>query len=273
MLKTRSRVGALEATVVLQDPSRVHYGSAEPVRGHVRLSYIPNTQQQQQQPAADRELFGPCKVHVALQGCLKVDVKPRIGSADLYPEHERVPLFAAAEACIFDGALRLTRDHAGLELPFELRLPAAIGEEEAGQFARKFAYHVQRQRGEQVRSRSAPATAALDDAVRAQAGGRRKQHHRQHQRQRHGRGWQRGDTGRRAVPGVVPARDARDRGGPEGRLRRRAHGRGQRPPGPGMPRRRGPLRATSGQPACARAARAERGRVRGRQGPRSRLAA
>lgn len=88
-------VGSLNATVVPNHPLGLHCGPDDPVRGNVRVRYVPPHKQ------PDSELFGPLKISITVYGRLKTKLKP--GKETF---RERVPLFQR-KLEVYNGPIRI----------------------------------------------------------------------------------------------------------------------------------------------------------------------
>ncbi|KAI1274950.1 hypothetical protein F5Y07DRAFT_188406 [Xylaria sp. FL0933] len=107
-------VGTLFAKVVLNQPSKIHCGSRDPVQGHVNIRYQPGAKN------ASSELFGPLRVSVFLHGRAKSKVWKSNGqTTSIY--RGRAPLFSH-RVVVYDDSFRAQPGDTAI-FPFTLYFP------------------------------------------------------------------------------------------------------------------------------------------------------
>jgi hypothetical protein len=109
-------VGTLHAKIVLNQPGKIHYGSRDPVLGHVHIQYQPGPQN----PGA-AELFGPLRVVVILRGRAKTMIWQSQGYSGGGMYCSRVPLLRKS-LLIYDDSFRAQPGDSVI-IPFSICFP------------------------------------------------------------------------------------------------------------------------------------------------------
>lgn len=110
-------IGTLNARVVLDEPSTIHYGSADPVKGKVILTYMPSAKTREE---SSLELFAPLQLALIFHGRSKTKIWKSSGQ-NQHIYRARVPLFSARKK-IYDDSVRI-RQSRPQEIPFTLYFP------------------------------------------------------------------------------------------------------------------------------------------------------
>jgi hypothetical protein len=115
--------GSVLARIVLDDPTRCHFGPKDPVKGHVSLQYrFPGAYSSQSSSGPARELFGPLKIVLTFGGRVKTKIyRDDYDTSSTY--RGRAPLFSQRHE-IFDGPYTSKLKEC-VRFPFSLNFPVA----------------------------------------------------------------------------------------------------------------------------------------------------
>jgi hypothetical protein len=119
-------IGTLVAKIVLDEPRKIHYGSSDPVKGKVVLTYTPSAKTRE---SSNPELFGPLQLAVTFHGRSKTKVYKQSGN-NRHIYRGRAPLFSQSKR-IYDDSFR-ARPYEPHSFPFEIFFPEGAPTKVAG---------------------------------------------------------------------------------------------------------------------------------------------
>ena len=106
-------IGSLSAQVILDDPSRIHHGPSDPVRGRVELSYLSHKQ-------SSTELFGRLVLDLTFHGRTKTKIWRSNGQSTI-TYRGRFPLLSITRK-IYDDVVKMAPGEQK-SVPFEISFP------------------------------------------------------------------------------------------------------------------------------------------------------
>jgi hypothetical protein len=121
-------IGTLLAKIILDEPRKIHYGSSDPVKGKVVLTYTPSTKTREE---SNPELFGPLQLQVTFHGRSKTKVYKQSGN-NRQIFRGRAPLFALSKI-IYDDSFR-SRPNQSHSFPFQLYFPEGAPKNPVGKW-------------------------------------------------------------------------------------------------------------------------------------------
>lgn len=132
-------VGKLHLLVKLDNPTQVHYGSEEPVTGHVEVTYLAAGKHVAE---TGGELFGPLRIAINLHGRCKTKIWKRRGN-NTHIYRGRVHLFNI-QKIILDGQFR-SQPGQTQRFPFDINFPSSLQPGYYGDFELDQRYQAQEQ--------------------------------------------------------------------------------------------------------------------------------
>ncbi|WPG97742.1 Hypothetical protein R9X50_00052300 [Acrodontium crateriforme] len=119
-------LGRLTARIFLTDGNKIHYGSNDPVTGHVAVRYS-GASIFGQTNAERGHLFGPLRIRMSLIGSLKILFRTSGTLSDDYKSCKTI--LNASETAVHDGSFQIL-DGETLEFPFALTFPTHLPQSE-----------------------------------------------------------------------------------------------------------------------------------------------